>query len=67
MALTGHGIGRLKKKLKPDSVYLSVVAFNSQNMQILLTTNGLLPTVTLAHGHREVRRCHFFSAAFARI
>ena len=50
MALAGYGISKLKKRLKPDTIYLSVLAFNSQDMHILMTTQGLLPTITVAPG-----------------
>jgi len=55
LALAGHGLAKLKKRLRPDSVYVAVLVFSSHDMRILLTPNGLLPTLTVAHGRRQVR------------
>jgi hypothetical protein len=55
LALAGLGPGRLKKRFRPDTVYVTALVFHSGDMRILLTANGLLPALTVAHGHREVR------------
>ena len=54
LALAGHSLSKLKKRLRPGSVYLAVLVFSSHDMRILLTPNGLLPTLTVVHGRRHV-------------